>query len=82
MKKVSKASLRVKPGKYQHFKGMLYEVVGEAYHSETLEEMVVYKALYDNDLGYGTLFVRPKKMFLEKVTRDGKTMPRFKKIKD
>lgn len=75
---------KVKLGKYQHFKAehMKYEVIGEAYHSETLEEMVVYKALYNNDLGYGTLFVRPKKMFLEKVKKDGKIVPRFKKIKD
>lgn len=77
--------MKIKLGKYQHFKAefMKYEVIGEAYHSETLEEMVVYKALYNNKLGgVGTMFVRPKKMFLEKVKKDGKSVPRFKKIKD
>ena len=55
----------VKLGKYRHFKGMEYEVVGVARHSETLEEMVVYRALY----GEGSLWVRPLSMFLEKVDR-------------
>ncbi|MBO5220288.1 MAG: DUF1653 domain-containing protein [Clostridia bacterium] len=60
-------------GKYRHYKGNLYEVVGVARHSETLEEMVVYRALY----GEGGLWVRPMGMFLENVTVDGKTVPRF-----
>ena len=60
-------------GKYRHYKGNLYEVVGVARHSETLEEMVVYRALY----GEGGLWVRPLAMFLENVTLDGKTVPRF-----
>ena len=59
--------------KYRHCKGNLYEVVGVARHSETLEEMVVYRALY----GEGGLWVRPMGMFLENVTVDGKTVPRF-----
>ena len=59
--------------KYRHYKGNLYEVVGVARHSETLEEMVVYRALY----GEGGLWVRPMGMFLENVTVDGKTVPRF-----
>ncbi len=63
------------PGKYRHYKGKNYEVLGIARHSETLEEMVVYKALYANRLG--ALWVRPKKMFIESVTVDGKKMPRF-----
>lgn len=63
----------MKLGKYKHFKGMPYEVIGVAKHSETMEELVVYKALY----GEFGLWVRPKKMFLENVTRDGKTFPRF-----
>ena len=63
----------VKPGRYRHFKGMEYEVVGIARHSETLEEMVVYRALY----GDGGLWVRPAAMWNETVTRDGKTFPRF-----
>lgn len=69
----------VKPGKYQHYKGKFYEVIGVAHHSETLEELVVYRALYDTeDFGKNALWVRPKKMFLEKVTVDGKKIPRFK----
>ncbi len=60
-------------GRYRHFKGMEYEVLGTAVQSETREEMVVYRALYG---GYG-LFVRPAGMFAEEVTRDGLTQPRF-----
>ena len=63
----------IKPGRYRHFKGMEYEVLGTARHSETLEEMVVYRALY----GEGGLWVRPAYMWSETVTRDGKTFPRF-----
>lgn len=65
----------IKPGVYRHFKGGLYEVVGVAKHSETLEEYVVYLMLKDN-----SLWVRPAKMFLENITRNGKTMPRFQKV--
>ncbi len=63
----------IKPGRYRHFKGMEYEVIGIASHSETLEPMVVYKALY----GDGGLWVRPAKMWNETVTRDGQTFLRF-----
>ncbi len=63
----------IKPGRYQHFKGMEYEVIGIASHSETLEPMVVYKALY----GDGGLWVRPAKMWNETITRDGQTFLRF-----
>lgn len=71
--------MEVKLGKYQHFKGKLYEVIGVARHSETLEEFVVYRALYDSpEFGKNALWVRPKKMFLETVTKDGKKIPRFK----
>ena len=63
----------VKLGKYRHFKGMEYEVVGVARHSETLEEMVVYRALY----GDGSLWVRPLSMWQETVTHNGVTKPRF-----
>ena len=55
-------------GTYRHYKGNMYEVIGVAKHSETLEELVVYKALY----GDGQLWVRPKEMFLEKVTYEGR----------
>ncbi|MFA6088267.1 MAG: DUF1653 domain-containing protein [Candidatus Woesearchaeota archaeon] len=69
---------KVKPGIYKHFKGNLYEVIGTAHHSETLEELVVYKALYENkDFGTNALWVRPLKMFLEKVEFNGKKVNRF-----
>ncbi len=72
---------QVKNGRYLHFKGKLYEVVGTARHSETMEDMVVYRALYDSEeFGKNALWVRPKKMFLEKVVVDGKEVPRFKHI--
>ena len=64
----------IKLGKYKHYKGGEYEVLGVAKHSETLEEMVVYRALY----GKKELWVRPLKMFMEDVEVDGKTIPRFK----
>ena len=66
--------MEIKLGIYQHFKGNKYEVIGQARHSETQEELVVYRALY----GDNTLWVRPKKMFLEEVEIDGKKTPRFK----
>ena len=68
----------IKYGKYRHFKGNLYEVVGFAKHSETCEEMVVYKALY----GKGELWVRPASMWNETVERDGKTFKRFTYIEE
>jgi hypothetical protein len=71
----------VKIGKYQHYKGKFYEVIGVARHSETLEEMVVYRALYNSkEFGKNALWVRPKKMFLEKIMVDGKKMPRFRYV--
>lgn len=63
----------IKPGIYRHFKGNRYEVIGTAKHSETLEEMVVYRALY----GEGGLWVRPASMWNETVERDGKVFQRF-----
>jgi hypothetical protein len=68
----------LKPGKYQHYKGQMYEVVGVAHHSETLEELVVYKALYETRFGRDSLWVRPKAMFIQMVTVDGQDVPRFK----
>ena len=65
--------MEIKIGKYRHFKGNEYEVVAIAKHSETLEEMVVYKALY----GDGDYWVRPASMWNETLTRDGKTFKRF-----
>ncbi len=66
----------IERGRYRHFKGNEYEVIGIAKHSETLEEMVVYKALY-GDFG---IWVRPLSMWNEKITRDGKTFRRFEKM--
>ena len=63
----------IKPGRYRHFKGKEYEVLGVARHSETEEELVVYRALY-GDFG---LCVRPVSMWNETVERDGKTFCRF-----
>ncbi|MBE0403234.1 hypothetical protein CZ787_13440 [Halomonas citrativorans] len=61
------------PGIYRHYKGALYEVVGTAHHSETEEPLVAYRALYGE---YG-LWVRPLEMFMETVTKEGQTQPRF-----
>lgn len=63
----------IKPGRYRHFKGKEYEVLGVARHSETEEKFVVYRALY-GDFG---LWVRPVSMWNEAVERDGKTFRRF-----
>lgn len=65
--------MEIKTGRYRHFKGNEYEVLGTAKHSETLEEMVVYRALY----GAGGLWVRPASMWNETVERDGKAFQRF-----
>ncbi len=63
----------IRPGRWRHFKGNEYVVLGIARHSETLEPMVVYRALY----GDGGLWVRPAAMWLETVERDGQRFPRF-----
>ena len=68
----------IKPGRYCHFKGREYEVIGVASHSETLESMVVYRALY----GEGGLWVRPAAMWTEQVERNGYSGPRFVYIGD
>lgn len=68
----------IKPGRYRHFKGNEYQVIGMARHSETEEEMVVYRPLY----GEGGLWVRPASMWCEQVERDGKLQPRFVYIGD
>ena len=71
----------VKKGKYLHFKGMIVEVLDVAFHSETMEEMVVYT--HDDPVkgkNANTLWVRPKKMFLENVIVDGKEVPRFRYV--
>ncbi len=70
--------MEIKLGRYRHFKGNEYEVIGIAKHSETLEEMVIYRALY----GDGGYWVRPAFMWNEEVTRDGKTFRRFTYIEE
>lgn len=64
----------LKLGEYEHYKGKRYKVIGIARHSETLEELVVYQALYGE---YG-LWVRPLKMFTERVDINGEEVPRFR----
>lgn len=65
----------LKPGKYQHYKGKYYQVLGVAQHSETLEKLVVYKALYQPE--GANMWVRPLSMFTETVLVEGKETPRF-----
>jgi cyclomaltodextrinase len=67
----------MKLGIYRHYKGKEYEVIGIAKHSETLEDFVVYRALY----GEGELWIRPLKMFEEQVVVDEKMAPRFAYVK-
>ncbi|MBO4915658.1 MAG: DUF1653 domain-containing protein [Oscillospiraceae bacterium] len=66
----------LEPGKYRHFKGNEYELLYVARHSETLEPMVVYRALY----GEGGVWVRPTAMWDETVTRGGEACKRFEKL--
>ncbi|KAA5609584.1 DUF1653 domain-containing protein [Rhodovastum atsumiense] len=66
----------IRLGKYRHYKGKEYVVIGEAKHSETLEEVIVYKALY----GAEDIWVRPKNMFKDTVIIDGKEILRFEYI--
>lgn len=63
----------LKTGRYKHYKGNYYEVLGTVTHSETLEKMVLYKQLY----GEGSMWVRPVAMFLENVQIQGRAVPRF-----
>lgn len=63
----------VVPGTYRHYKDKLYQVIGVATHSESGEQLVVYRPLY----GAGGLWVRPLAMFCETVTVDGRSVPRF-----
>jgi hypothetical protein len=66
------------PGRYRHYKGGLYDVVGTVRHSESLEPMTLYRALY----GEQGLWVRPAAMFLETVVIGGVAQPRFSKLAD
>lgn len=66
------------PGRYRHYKGGEYEVIGTARHSETGELLVVYRCLYDND----SLWVRPLVMFMESVVVEGEVVPRFTRYEE
>ncbi len=68
----------LKPGKYRHYKGNDYQVIGVARHSEDESELVVYRPLY----GDGGLWVRPLSMFIESVEIDGVSVPRFAFVAD
>ncbi|WHZ17003.1 MAG: hypothetical protein OJF52_003854 [Nitrospira sp.] len=68
----------IKPGRYRHYKGKDYEVLGVARHSETEEEYVVYRQLY----GEGGLWIRPMGMFLESVSVSGAVVPRFQLLEE
>lgn len=71
----------LQPGKYQHYKGKLYEVIWAARHSDTYEELVVYRALYNSEeFGDHALWVRPKKMFIWTVMFDGLKVKRFEYV--
>jgi len=73
--------MTITPGIYRHYKKQtLYKVHFVAKHSETLEDMVVYEALYKNDTSM--YWVRPADMFAEQVEYEGKTVPRFEKVDD
>lgn len=73
---------KILPGKYRHYKGKFYEVIDTVIHSETLERMVVYRALYKSeDFPEDQLWVRPEKMFREKIIVEGKEVPRFELVK-
>lgn len=68
----------VKLGRYRHYKGNLYEVMGEGIHTETGEPLVIYRSLYDApDFPYGSIWARPAAMFVEVVSVDGVEVPRF-----
>jgi hypothetical protein len=66
----------IQPGRYRHYKGKDYEVIGMATHSETEEAFVVYRALY----GERGLWIRPVAMFLDQVVVNGKQAPRFQRL--
>ena len=70
----------LKLGRYKHYKGKFYIVLGIAKHSEILEELVIYEALYQNP--EGKLWVRPLEMFVEEVEIDGKKKPRFEFVSE
>jgi hypothetical protein len=75
--KLSKKARNINRGVYEHYKGKRYSLIGVGIHSETLEEMVIYKGRYGDRI----IWLRPLEMFFEKVKIEGKLTPRFKLIK-
>jgi hypothetical protein len=74
-------SKNIKTGRYRHYKGKEYQVIGVGVHSETLEEFVVYKPLYEPEQRFkGKHWIRPVENFLLPVEKEGKEIPRFKYI--
>jgi len=68
-------------GRYEHYKGKGYEVLGLARHSETLAELVIYRALYDDpEFGPNPIWARPKEMFFDEVEVEGILLPRFRRL--
>ena len=75
------AASTIAPGKHRHYKGNFYEVLGVVIHSEHLEELVLYRALYGSEeFAAGTLWVRPLAMFAEKVWVEGREVDRFERV--
>jgi len=75
--------MNVQCGKYLHYKNKYYEVIGVVRHSETCEELVLYKALFTcEQYGDQQLWVRPRDMFFENITHNGQIVPRFKWVGD
>ena len=75
--------MNVKPGKYRHFKGNEYQVLAVGRHSETLEKLIIYKALYESEeFGKDVIWIRPIEMFEDKKIVDGKVVNRFERIKE
>lgn len=72
----------MRKGIYRHYKGKNYRLIGTARHSETLEELVVYQALYESEFGRNVIWVRPRKMFEENVEFGGKSVPRFEWVSE
>lgn len=70
--------MEIKIGKYRHYKGKEYKVLGVGKHTETHEDLVIYEPLYESD--FAKISARPLSMFLENVTIDGKEVPRFEYI--
>lgn len=81
--RVPSSEQTITPGIYKHYKGHYYEVFGVSCHSETLEQMVVYRALYEIEgRGIMSMWCRPLNMFLEEVTVEGEQVQRFTRVGD